>query len=111
MEVNGGQITMSQSVVLATSGKNSAKNARVSACVLYIFQLPAITLRRLRELIGWSTPPRRAICARQEIPATRLRRSRYAKSCPLRRIDVPPQPNLRRRQSKSHQKPLRPRPL
>ena len=32
--------------VSATSGWNASKNARVSACVLYIFQLPAITGRR-----------------------------------------------------------------
>jgi hypothetical protein len=43
--VNGGATTMSQCVAFATSGFNAKKNARVSACVLNIFQLPAITGR------------------------------------------------------------------
>src|SRR5258708_2539635 len=46
--VNGGATTMSQCVAAATSGRNEEKNARVSASVLYIFQLPAITRRRMR---------------------------------------------------------------
>ena len=41
--VNGGATTMSQCCEFATAGMNAEKNARVSACVLYIFQLPAIT--------------------------------------------------------------------
>ena len=41
--VNGGATTISQCVAAATSGFSAAKYARVSACVLYIFQLPAIT--------------------------------------------------------------------
>jgi hypothetical protein len=45
--VNGGAITMSQCFATATSGRNEEKNARVSASVLYIFQLPAITRRRM----------------------------------------------------------------
>jgi hypothetical protein len=44
--VNGGAITMSAWVELATAGVNAEKNARVSAKVLYIFQLPAMTRRR-----------------------------------------------------------------
>src|ERR1700686_5629846 len=56
--VNGGAITMSQRVTPATSGKNAEKNARVSACVLYIFQFPAITRRRFAWLIFFGIPPR-----------------------------------------------------
>ena len=42
--VNGGATTMSQFVDAAPqAGESASKNARVSACVLYIFQLPAIT--------------------------------------------------------------------
>jgi hypothetical protein len=37
---------MSQWRTPLTSCKNAEKNARVSACVLNIFQLPAITRRR-----------------------------------------------------------------
>src|SRR5712692_6715372 len=47
MAVNGGATTMSQCFAAATSGRNEEKNARVSASVLYIFQLPAITRRRM----------------------------------------------------------------
>src|SRR6202011_5488297 len=49
--VNGGAITMSQRRAPPTNGTNAEKNARVSACVLYIFQLPAITRRRFVWLI------------------------------------------------------------
>jgi hypothetical protein len=45
--VNGGATTMSQRFAPATSGRNEEKNARVSASVLYIFQFPAITRRRM----------------------------------------------------------------
>src|SRR5216684_8272825 len=45
--VNGGATTMSQCFALATRGRKAEKNARVSASVLYIFQLPAITRRRM----------------------------------------------------------------
>src|SRR6266436_6819325 len=45
--VNGGATTMSQCFAPVTSGRNEEKNARVSASVLYIFQLPAITRRRM----------------------------------------------------------------
>src|SRR2546427_9888567 len=38
---------MSQCFAPVTSGRNEEKNARVSASVLYIFQLPAITRRRM----------------------------------------------------------------
>ena len=41
--VNGGQITISQCSEFSISGRNFSKNAEVSAGVLYIFQLPAIT--------------------------------------------------------------------
>src|SRR5713226_2426181 len=47
MAVNGGATTMSQCFAVATSGRKEEKNARVSASVLYIFQLPAITGRRI----------------------------------------------------------------
>ena len=47
--VNGGATTMSQGFAPATSGRNEEKNARVSVSVLYIFQLPAITRRRMRD--------------------------------------------------------------
>src|ERR1700728_5397457 len=48
-DVYGGAITMSHVLDLATSGLNAAKNWRVSACVLYIFQLPAMTGRRMKD--------------------------------------------------------------
>src|SRR6202171_6181230 len=47
--VNGGATTMSQCFAAATSGRDEEKNARVSASVLYIFQLPAITRRRIES--------------------------------------------------------------
>src|SRR5690348_18231613 len=46
--VKGGAMTMSQCLEFATSGAKAEKNARVSAIVLYIFQLPAITRRRMQ---------------------------------------------------------------
>src|SRR3989442_2574564 len=74
IDVKGGATTISQCDASETSGKNAAKNARVSACVLYIFQFPAITLLRPPplgvSLIGWSAPPRQAICVRRETQAT-----------------------------------------
>src|SRR5258708_25396039 len=51
MAVKGGAMTMSQCFASATRGRNEEKNARVSASVLYIFQLPAITRRRLDSFI------------------------------------------------------------
>jgi hypothetical protein len=45
--VNGGAMMMSQWDGTATSGLKALKYARASACVLYIFQLPAITGRRI----------------------------------------------------------------
>src|SRR5713101_6291097 len=45
--VKGGATTMSQCVAPAASGRKASKNARISAWVLYIFQLPAITGRRM----------------------------------------------------------------
>src|SRR3989338_4559606 len=47
-EVKGGQRTISQWLARSTSGLNFSKKARVSAAVLNIFQLPAITGRRIR---------------------------------------------------------------
>src|SRR5215472_16086864 len=47
--VNGGAMTMSQCLEFATSGAKAEKKARVSARVLYIFQLPAITRRRMQS--------------------------------------------------------------
>ena len=41
--MKGGQITISQCSDFSTSGRNFSKNAVVSAGVLYIFQLPAMT--------------------------------------------------------------------
>src|SRR5579864_851832 len=48
MAVKGGAITTSQWLAFATSGAQAEKKARVSASVLNIFQLPAITRRRMR---------------------------------------------------------------
>src|ERR1700730_14589933 len=65
--VKGGAMTMSQCFAPEASGRNEEKNARVSASVLYIFQLPAMTRRRFVWLIyllvrastpGSSRPPR-----------------------------------------------------
>src|SRR5882724_5141162 len=47
MAVKGGATMMSQCLEFATNGVKAEKNARVSASVLYIFQLPAITRRRM----------------------------------------------------------------
>src|SRR5579859_3845205 len=49
--VYGGAMTMSQCFAPEASGTKTEKNTRVSACVLNIFQLPAITRRRFDELI------------------------------------------------------------
>ena len=56
--VKGGATTISQCFDSATSGRNASKNARASACVLYIFQLPAMTGRRnyVRPSLSASTP-------------------------------------------------------
>src|ERR1700728_1332758 len=48
-DVYGGAITTSQCLDLETSGLNAAENWRVSGCVLYIFQLPAMTGRRMKD--------------------------------------------------------------
>src|SRR5579885_2648810 len=45
--VKGGAMTISQCRDSHTSGRKAAKKARVSPSVLYIFQFPAITRRRL----------------------------------------------------------------
>src|SRR5437660_7454333 len=45
--VNGGATTMSQCLAFETSGRKEEKNGRVSASVLNIFQLTAITRRRM----------------------------------------------------------------
>src|SRR6266852_4358432 len=55
MAVNGGATTMSQCFAPGTRGRNDVKNARVSASVLYIFQLPAIMRRRFAWLIRFSS--------------------------------------------------------
>src|SRR5580692_9087022 len=44
--VKGGAIIISTCVEWATAGVKAEKKARVSASVLYIFQLPAMTRRR-----------------------------------------------------------------
>src|SRR5260370_35824579 len=51
MAVKGGAMTMSQFFASATSGRNEEKNARGSARVLYIFQLPALRRRRMDSII------------------------------------------------------------
>src|SRR5271154_1946458 len=51
--VNGGITTMSRSRTSRTSGRNASKKSRVAARFLYIFQLPAITRRRLGAVIIW----------------------------------------------------------
>src|SRR5882724_4532401 len=66
--VNGGATTMSQCSAPVTSGRNEEKNARVSASVLYIFQLPAITRRRMPR------PPKIRRTGRNACP-TRARES------------------------------------
>src|SRR5277367_1372339 len=45
--LKGGATTISQCCDAATNGNSLAINARASAWVLYIFQLPAITGRRM----------------------------------------------------------------
>src|SRR3989338_2739366 len=62
-EVKGGQRTMSQCVARATSGLNFSMKARVSAAVLNIFQLPAITGRRIHPPPQNKQVPR---CARDD---------------------------------------------
>src|SRR6266849_7570477 len=52
MAVKGGATMMSQCLEFATNGVKAEKNARVSASVLCIFQLPAITRCRMTR------PPR-----------------------------------------------------
>src|ERR1700719_2070838 len=113
MAVNGGATTMSQKLASATSGANAAKNARVSAMVLYIFQLPAIT-RRLIELsscpcvlfISQKGLQRPGACARREIPARLRHRWKYAKSCPPPRTGVPRPPSPLPQQWRSRRYPL-----
>src|ERR1700741_4390040 len=46
--VKGGATMISQCVKSLTSGTSAEKYPRASACVLYIFQFPAITGRRIR---------------------------------------------------------------
>src|SRR5260221_4730993 len=47
----GGQITISQCPERSTRGRNFSKKLVVSAAVLYIFQLPAITGILIRSLV------------------------------------------------------------
>src|SRR5882724_8826323 len=68
MAVKGGATMMSQCLEFATSGVKAEKNARVSASVLYIFQLPAITRRRMPR------PPKIKRTGRNACP-TRARES------------------------------------
>src|SRR6267142_48466 len=63
MAVKGGATMMSQCLEFATSGAKAEKNARVSASVLYIFQLPAITRRRMTR------PPRIKRTGRNACPS------------------------------------------
>src|ERR1700678_300376 len=53
---------MSQECVLATRGLNASKNARVSACVLNIFQFPAITGLRKNSPMAASAACKRFEC-------------------------------------------------
>ena len=65
--VKGGQITISQCSACPASGRNFSKNAVVSAGVLYIFQLPAMTGFLIRSpLESW----RRARCCAPKFAAT-----------------------------------------
>src|SRR6267142_4314059 len=68
MAVKGGATMMSQCLEFATNGVKAEKNARVSASVLYIFQLPAITRRRMIR------PPRLRRTGRNACP-TRAKES------------------------------------
>ena len=70
---HAGCFTMALSFMLNNSGFTAAKNARVSADVLYIFQFPAMTRRRFGVLIYLSGPPRPGASYRLETRAT-LRR-------------------------------------
>src|SRR5215813_2046202 len=111
IEVNGGAITTSQCAASPIMGRKAAKNARVSDCVLYIFQFPAITLRRFSLcplLIGWLAPLRPAACFLLEIPATLRRPSKCEKSFLPRQTGGPLRRSLRRRRSKllRHRLPL-----
>src|SRR5205823_4440288 len=47
----GGQIAISQCSERSTRGRNFSKKTAVSAAVLYIFQLPAITGFLIRSLV------------------------------------------------------------
>src|SRR6266446_4536042 len=62
MAVKGGATMMSQCLEFATNGVKAEKNARVSSSVLYIFQLPAITGRRMTR------PPRARRTGRNSCP-------------------------------------------
>src|SRR6267378_686290 len=68
MAVKGGATMMSQCLEFATNGVKAEKNARVSAIVLNIFQLPAITGRRMTR------PPRLRRTGRNACP-TRTKES------------------------------------
>src|SRR6266849_6465702 len=124
MAVKGGAITISQCVEEATKGANAEKKARVSACVLNIFQLPAMTRRRIQtshrrkekdnaearrtlrfrreeaEVICWSRLQRRGVCVRQEIPEKHHRRWRYVRFYRRHPIDERRQQSLLRRRWK-----------
>src|SRR5690349_23817571 len=52
--VKGGAMMMSQCLEPADKGLKASKKARVSARVLYIFQLPAITGRRNQNSLSFS---------------------------------------------------------
>src|SRR6267143_5477259 len=62
MAVKGGATMMSQCLEFAANGVKAEKNVRVSASVLYIFQLPAITRRRMTR------PPRIRRTGRKACP-------------------------------------------
>ncbi len=47
---NGGQMTISDWLEVATNGRNFSKKLPASAGVLYIFQLPAMMGRRMKSV-------------------------------------------------------------
>ena len=120
---------MSQCTQPCTSGASAEKYARASACVLYIFQFPAITGRRIAPLLRcfFSVPsvfsvlkgfrvyrsalPHPAIFCRPKIRATRPRRSRCGKLCRQVRPRESRRRNLRRQRWtwRPWQSPPRPR--
>src|SRR3954451_16619599 len=81
--VKGGQITISQCSDLSTSGRNFSKNAVVSAGVLYIFQLPAMTGFLIVVAVkNWRRPG--GSLRNSQPPSGRYRRAKHAPRDPRR---------------------------